>query len=84
MNDSLGEIRTVLADVTEQLGTAYRHAGTARARLSDAVAVLAELGAGHPEPLVPAELRHAGAELDRGLGLISGGVSAVADIDARL
>jgi len=80
----LGEIRLVLAGVTEQLGNAYQHAGLARARIADAVAVLDGLGEQHSEPLVPAELQHAAQELERGLGLISGGVSAVADIDARL
>jgi hypothetical protein len=80
----LGEIRSVLAGVAEQLGSAYQHAGLARARIADAVAVLDGLGEQHSEPLVPAELRQAADELERGLGLISGGVSAVADIDARL
>jgi hypothetical protein len=82
--DSLGEVRMVLADVADQLGSAYRHAGIARARLADAMAVLTALGAEHSEPLVPPELRRADAELERGLGLISGGAVAVADIDARL
>jgi hypothetical protein len=80
----LGEIRSVLAGVAEQLGSAYQHAGLARARIADAVALLDGLGEQHSEPLVPAELRQAADELERGLGLISGGVSAVADIDARL
>jgi len=81
---SLGEIRVVLAEVAEQLGSAYQHAGMARARIADAVAVLARLGEQHSEPLVPVELRRAADELERGLGLISGGAAAVADIDARL
>ncbi|OLT06429.1 hypothetical protein BJF90_16690 [Pseudonocardia sp. CNS-004] len=80
----LGEIRAVLAGVAEQLGSAYEQAGIARARIADAVAVLDGLGEQHSEPLVPAELRQAEEELDRGLGLITGGASAVADIDARL
>ena len=84
MTESLGEIRTVLAGVTEQLGSAYQYAGRARAGIVDAMALLDDLGEGHPEPLVPAELRAAAAELERGLALISGGASAVADIDARL
>jgi hypothetical protein len=74
----------VLAGVAERLGSAYQHAGVARARIEDAVAVLDGLGEQHSEPLVPPELRQAVEELERGLGLISGGVSAVADIDARL
>jgi hypothetical protein len=84
VTESLGEIRTVLAGVAEQLGTAYRHAGVARARITDAIAVLTALDAGHSEPLVPVELQRAGAELDRGLTLIAGGAAVVADIDARL
>jgi hypothetical protein len=80
----LGEIRSVLAGVAEQLGSAYQHAGLARARIADAVAVLDGLGEQHSEPLVPAELRQAAEELERGLGLISGGATVVADIDARL
>lgn len=84
MNDSLGDVRAVLADIAAQIGSAYQHAGIARARLTDAVAVLTELGAQHSEPLVPAELRRADVELERGLRFISGGATAVADIDARL
>jgi hypothetical protein len=80
----MAEIRLVLAGVAEQLGEAYQHAGLARARIADAVAVLAGLSEQHSEPLVPDELRRAADELERGLGLISGGASAVADIDARL
>jgi hypothetical protein len=33
---------------------------------------------------VPPELLQAAEELERGLGLITGGANAVADIDARL
>jgi hypothetical protein len=84
VSESLAEIRSVLAGVAEQLGSAYRHAGLARARIADAVSLLDDLGQGHPEPLVPVELRRAADELDRGLVLISGGATAVADIDARL
>jgi hypothetical protein len=80
----LGEVRGVLAGVAEQLGSAYQQAGIARARIADAVAVLDGLGEQHSEPLVPAELRQAADELERGLELITGGASAVADIDARL
>jgi hypothetical protein len=80
----LGEIRVVLAGVAEQLGSAYQHAGVARDRIADAVAVLDGLSAQHTERLVPAELQRAAEELDRGLAFISGGASAVADIDARL
>jgi hypothetical protein len=80
----LGEVRAVLAGVAEQLGSAYQHAGIARARIADAVAVLDGLGEQHSEPLVPPELLQAAEELERGLGLITGGANAVADIDARL
>jgi hypothetical protein len=80
----LAEVRVVLAEIAEQLGDAYQQAGLARARIADAVAVLHDLGEQHSEPLVPAELHQAADELERGLGLISGGASLVADIDARL
>ncbi len=80
----LGEVRAVLAGVAEQLGSAYQHAGIARARIADAVAVLDGLGEQHSEPLLPPELVQAAEELERGMGLITGGASAVADIDARL
>jgi hypothetical protein len=80
----LGEVRAVLAGVAEQLGSAYQHAGIARARIADAVAVLDGLGEQHSEPLVPPELLQAAEELERGLGLITGGANAVSDIDARL
>jgi hypothetical protein len=84
VTDSLGEVRVVLAGVAEQIGSAYQYAGLARARIADAVAVLDGLGEQHSEPLVPLELRRAADELERVLGLISGGAGAVADIDARL
>ena len=80
----LGEVRAVLAGVAEQLGSAYQHAGIARARIADAVAVLDGLGEQHSEPLVPPELLQAAEELERGMGLITGGANAVSDIDARL
>jgi hypothetical protein len=80
----LGEVRAVLAGVADQLGSAYQHAGIARARIADAVAVLDGLGEVHSEPLVPPELLQAAEELERGLGLITFGATAVADIDARL
>lgn len=82
--DSLGEIRSVLADVCTQLGDAYHHAGVARDRLTDAETVLAALAEQHPEPLVPPQLRHAEAELARGLDLISSVATLVSDINARL
>lgn len=84
MTGSLGELRQELAGVAEQIGDAYRHAAAARARIADAVAVLTELGTQHSEPLVPAELYRADSELERSLSLINGGVTAVAELDARL
>ncbi|MGQ0572798.1 MAG: hypothetical protein ACT4RN_01195 [Pseudonocardia sp.] len=84
MTGSLGDIRQELAGVAAQIDDAYRHAAAARARIADAVAVLAELDGQHAEPLVPPELRRAGGELDRGLALIVGGATAVAALDARL
>jgi hypothetical protein len=80
----LGEIRVVIAGVAEQLGSAYEHAGVARDRIADAVAVLDGLGEHHSTPLLPPELVKAADELARGLGFISGGIAAVADIDARI
>lgn len=84
MTDSLGELRAILADVRERLGEALGYAATARDRLSDAVGLLSDLDGQHSEPLVPAELRRAGDELDRGLRLISGGAAVITDIGARL
>ncbi len=82
--NGLAEVRAVLAGVAEQLGSAYQHAGLARAGIADAVAVLAGLGEQHGEPLVPEELRRAADELERSLTMISTGAAIVADIDARL
>ena len=84
MTDSLGELRAVLMEVRERLDTALGYAATARDRLSDALGLLSDLDGQHSEPLVPPELRRATDELDRGLQLISGGASVVADIGARL
>jgi hypothetical protein len=80
----LGEIRLVLDGVAEQLGSAYEHAGLARDRIADAVAVPDGLGEHNGTGLLPPELVNAAEELERGLGLISGGVAAVADISARM
>jgi hypothetical protein len=84
VTDSLGDLRAVLDEVGERLGEALGYAGTARARLADAVGVLSDLDGQHSAPLVPPELRRAGDELDHGLRLISGGASVVAAIGARL
>lgn len=81
---SLGEIKAVLAEVSERLHTAYRCARTAEQRLTEALAVLTELDRGHHGELVPPALRSADQELTRGLGLISGGAESVASIEARL
>jgi len=80
----LAEIRVMLASVAEQLGTAHERAGLARDLIADALALLDGLGEQHSEPLVPDELRQASEELERGLGLISSGACAIAEIDARL
>jgi hypothetical protein len=80
----LGEIRAVLEGIAAQLGSAYEHAGIARERIADAVTVLDGLGEHHSTPLLPPELVKAAEELDRGLGIITGGVAAVADITARM
>lgn len=84
MTDSLGDLRSTLVEVGQWLGEALGYADTARERLADAVGLLSGLDGQHSEPLVPPELRRAGDELDHGLRLISGGVSAVAAIGARL
>jgi hypothetical protein len=80
----LGEIRMVLEGIAEQLGSAYEHAGVARERITDAVGVLDGLGEHHSTSLLPPELVKAAEELERGLGYISNGVAAVADITARM
>jgi hypothetical protein len=84
MSESLGEIKAVLAEVSERLWTAYRCAKSAEQRLAEAVALLSELDQSHHNALVPAELLRADQELSRGLGLISGGAESVAAVDARL
>jgi len=84
MTESLGEVRAALALVAESLGIAHQHARLARDRLEEAVALLTGLDGHHSESLVPPELLRATEELDRGLGVIGGGRTAVADIDARM
>lgn len=84
MSESLGEIKAVLAEVSERLRTAYRCAESAEQRLVEAVALLSELDQSHHDALVPPELLRADQELSRGLGLISGGAESVAAVDARL
>ena len=74
----------MLVGVSEQLGSAYEHAGVARDRIADAVAVLDGLGEQHSTPLLPPELVRAAEELERSIGFITGGVAAVADISARM
>lgn len=81
---SLGEVKAVLAEVSDRLHTAYRCARDAEQRLAEALAVLTELDRGHHGQLVPPALLSADQELARGLGLISGGAESVASIEARL
>jgi hypothetical protein len=81
---SLGEVRAVLAEVSERLHTAYRCARAAEQRLAEALALLTELDRGDHGQLVPPALLSADQELTRGLGLISGGAESVASIEARL
>jgi hypothetical protein len=83
-DDSLEALRAALAEVSEQLHTAYRCARSAGQGLTEAIAVLTELNRSHHERLVPGELVRADEELTRSLGLISGGAESVAAIDARL
>lgn len=84
MDDSLGEIRAALADVTQRLYQAHHCAGLAARGIAEAVAVLTDLDRAHHESLVPPQLLRADEELTRGLGLISGGVDSVAAVEARL
>ncbi|MFC5995078.1 hypothetical protein ACFQE5_12730 [Pseudonocardia hispaniensis] len=81
---SLAGVKVVLADVAELTRTAHRHVELAMSRLAEATAHLAELGRQHHEPLVPAGLLRAEAELEHGLQLLAVAATAVADIDARL
>jgi hypothetical protein len=82
--ESLGEVRGVLAEVSERLRAAYRCVRSAEQGLDEAIAVLSRLDQSHHDNLVPPELPRASSELTRGLGLISGGVESVEAIDARL
>lgn len=84
MSPSLGEVRAVLAEVSSRLYAAYRSAGTAQQRITEAVSLLAELDQSHHDSLLPPELPRADQELTRGLELISGGADAVAAVQARL
>jgi len=81
---SLGEVRRELAGVAACLNEAYGHARVARARLGDALAALTELGHQHSAQLPPPQLGKAADELDRSLGIIAAGATALADLDARL
>ena len=81
---SVAEVRAVLAAVCERLDAAYQCTSTAQTHIGDAIAVLTELGRDSSEQLLPDDLIQADEELARGLAMISGGVSAVAAIDARL
>lgn len=84
MTGRLAEVRQELAGVAACLDEAYGQAVAARACLGEALALLAELGREHSEPLPPPQLTEAAGELDRGLGLIANGVAAVAGLDGRL
>jgi hypothetical protein len=81
---SLEEVRAVLVRAAEEVRTAQALAGRARAGISDAVALLDRLGTQNSQPLPPPQLRRAVDELDRALGLLQAGETAVADITARL
>lgn len=84
MTGSLEEVRAGLLLVAERLGAADQYARRAGTLLDDALAELTRVGEQHSESLVPAELRQARDELDRGLGLVNAGSMAVSDIEARL
>jgi hypothetical protein len=84
MSGSLGELRAVLAEVSSRLSAAHMALSGAQQRISEALALLTELGQSHHDSLVPPELPRADQELARGLGLISGGADAVAAVEARL
>ena len=65
-------------------GRGRQFARRAGGLLDDALAELTRLSEQHSESLVPAELRRARDELDRGLELVNAGSVAVADVEARL
>jgi hypothetical protein len=81
---SLDEVRAVLAVVADDVRSAYEYAGRARTGIDEAVALLSRLGTQNAQPLPPPQLRRAVDELERGLGLIQAGATAVTDISARL
>jgi hypothetical protein len=81
---SLEEVRAVLAAVAENVRSAYELCGQARNGIADAVALLEPLGTQNAQPLPPAQLRRAVDELERGLGLMQAGATAVTDLSARL
>lgn len=74
----------MLIAVAEDVRTAYALADRARAGIVDAVAVLDQLGTQNAQPLPPPQLRRAADELERGLGVLAAGASAVSDLAARL
>lgn len=84
MTGSIEEVRAGLLLVAERLGAADQFARQAGALLDDALAELTRVSEQHSDSLVPAELRQARDELDRGLGLVHAGSLAVSDIESRL
>ncbi len=74
----------MLLRAAEEVRTAYALAGRARNGISDAVAMLDRLGTQNSQPLPPPQLRRAVDELDRAMGLLQAGETAVTDIAVRL
>jgi hypothetical protein len=70
-------MRALLAQIQEHLGAAFQVADVAARRAEDSVAVLAELGRSHPEPLVPPELAHAREQITEGLAQIAATADAL-------
>jgi hypothetical protein len=84
VSGSFDEVRAGLLLVAERLVAADQFARRAGTLIDDALAELTRVSEQHSESLVPAELRQARDELDRGLGLVNAGSMAVSDIEARL
>jgi uncharacterized membrane-anchored protein YhcB (DUF1043 family) len=74
---SVSAVMAATAEVRDAMNTAYQQVYQARARLTEAVALLAELSQHHSTSLLPPEHRKADEQLADGMTLLAGSLAYI-------
>ena len=74
---SIEAIAATLAEVREEILAAHHEVQAARARVAEAIGILAELTRNHPESLVPPELAPAEQQMSSGLESMAAVLAAI-------